>query len=193
MNILISTEFGELRSLAGSLQATEMKEIKQHTADGDLISIASLTNCYGDQRYLALLISSLLTLTSGQVHVWLSRPDYDYDIEKFVNLLKEAFPKIDLLIKPEYFEVSFVTTAKEIDEQVLAILSKLWFAFQHASFVFSASVNSPFDVKRRAWYEIVAEVRGFVVFKGAEDDVLWIGKSSDIQFDLNSLEIQKLT
>lgn len=157
-----------------------MKDIKIHNKEkGNLISIKPLEDIYADRRYLIFVIVNLFNLTKECLYVEASRPNYD--VSNIIKKLKGILINNDSF-KSSFFELSFF--CNEVDDALLDILSEIWFAYEHPAYCFFVEDKIGFDVKRQAWSHITSQIDSFVMFKGAEEDVLWIGKSDDLEFRL---------
>lgn len=163
-----------------------MKEIKIHSKDhGNLLSIAELRDGYEGEKYLASTIQELSILTGGYVYADLSRPNYDVSAQ--IAHLRNALSGHDVTVAKEYFEVTFVYSLSQSNDDLFAIMAKLWFAFEHVSYIFSADKSRISDIRRKSWYEVTSRLTSYMMFKGAEDSVLWIAKSDNLKFNLDGL------
>lgn len=159
-----------------------MKDLKIHNKEkGNLISIKPIANIHSDRQYLASIIISLLNLTKGCLYIEASRPNYN--VNDIIEDLKRIFINNDSF-KSNFFEVSFF--CHEINDALLSILSEIWFAYEHTAYCFFVDDKIEFNVKRKAWYEITSRIDSFVMFRGIEEDVLWIGKSNGLEFNIES-------
>lgn len=164
-----------------------MKELKIHkNTGGNLCSIASLDDNYSDRLYLSTLISNVFNMANGLLHVKVSRPNYSLDniLEKLKAL---DLVKGSLLVEAHNFELSFLYNKKIIDCELTWFLSNIWFAFEQASYTFLVNENSEPLQSRTSWVQITVEAPAYVMFKGAEENVVWIGKS--LELDLVSFPI----
>ncbi|MEZ0006277.1 hypothetical protein ABH942_001640 [Flavobacterium sp. 28YEA47A] len=147
--------------------------------DNNLCSIKSVDNTHSGEYYLRAIINTLLNLTGGKFYVEVSRPNYG------TTHLKENLKQIMVdnnSFKSSSFEVSFFSDG--ISEELMEILPQLWFAYEHTAFCFFMENEIEVDVKRRPWHEITTNTKSYVLFKWVEEDVLWIGKSNELEFDL---------
>lgn len=164
-----------------------MKNLKIHNdKDGNLISIKSIEDCYADRRYLASIIDKLFSLTGGCLYIEVSRPNYDVSL--IMEKLKNAFPdNIDLATYVNFLEVSFCYNGNKLSNDMRDILSDIWFSYEHRAFCFFVNSEVEFDLNRKPWYKITSGSDSFIMFKGVEEDVLWIGKSDSLAFELDTL------
>lgn len=148
----------------------------------NLCSIKSIENTYSDRNYLINIITTLYALTKGYLHVQASRPTYEYDTTDLEVRLKSILIN-NCSFRYTDFEILFCNT--KIEEELLEILPIIWFAYEHIAFCFFTESRIEFDIKRKPWYEITTRSKSYVLFKGVEEDVIWIGKSDELKFDLN--------
>ncbi|RFM27926.1 hypothetical protein [Deminuibacter soli] len=159
-----------------------MKEVKEHNdKNGCLISIKSVKDTDADRLYFINVISRLSDSVKGYSYFQFSRPNYNVsDIIKELRIIQHTNDKLSC--SDDYFECVFVCT--EISVSLLRCLSLIWFAFDHCAFCLFDTPSIPLNIDRQSWYYITSMSRSFVVFKGAEDDVVWIGKSNSIEYPL---------
>jgi len=160
-----------------------MKEINIHERYGkNLCSIRPFENIYQDHVYLASKILYLFSLTGGVLHVQVSRPTYEYEPNEMGRKIKIILKNnMNFDYKSDFFEFSF--HCSDFNDELLNMLSKVWFAYEHVTYIFFADRKGGLDVKRMPWYVITSNAKSFVMFKGAEEDVVWIGKSKELTFD----------
>lgn len=147
--------------------------------DNNLCSIKSVDDTHSGTYYMRTIINILLNLTRGKFYVEVSRPNYD------TTHLKENLKQIMVDNKSfncTNFEISFLSDG--ISENLRDFLPQLWFAYEHTAFCFFVENEIAADVKRKSWSEITTNTKSYVLFKGIEEDVLWIGKSNELEFDL---------
>lgn len=157
-----------------------MKEIFYYeNNDYNLCSIKRLEPFYSDKRYLIGLISKILKLT-GHLLITAQRPYYDVDsLMKRLRLLSHKL--YELKVSSDFFSLSFSHSSADVDDDVLILISDIWFQYEQPMFCFSLDSNVSFS-RRGSWDEITKQWRSYVFFKGTQEDVLWIGKSSELEF-----------
>lgn len=161
-----------------------MKELKIHSKEkNNLLSIKPIDDNYLDKNYLISIIRSLFTLTKGCFYVEVSRPNFD---TSYLALELQSILDRDSGFRYTAFEILFYS--KHINEELLKVLSVLWFSYEHVSFCFLKKSESEIDLKRKSWYEITEKFESYVLFKGVEEDVIWIGKNKKLKFDLETIE-----
>lgn len=157
-----------------------MKELKIHSNEkGNLLSIKPVDNTYSNRSYFIFIITTLFALTKGCFYVEASRPNYNTN--DLLIQLKEVLSS-NCNFRYTDFEISFWDT--KAGEKSLAFLPSIWFAYEHISVSFFVENNIEIDIKRKSWDEITESSKSYVLFKGVEEDVIWIGKSNDLEFDL---------
>jgi hypothetical protein len=157
-----------------------MKELKIHNNEkGNLLSIKPVDDTYSDRSYFIIIITTLFALTKGCFHVQASRPNYN-TIDLAIQL--KGILSSNCNFRYTDFEISFCNTKAE--ENLLEFLPLIWFAYEHISISFFIENKIEIDIKRKSWDEITKSSKSYVLFKGVEEDVIWIGKSSELEFDL---------
>lgn len=158
-----------------------MKELKIHSNEnGNLLSIKHFDKNYSDRNYFISIIESLINLTNGVFYTEASRPNYD--ITDLLRQLKGILSD-NCNFRNTDFEILF--WCWEMGEKVLGILPTIWDAYEHVSLCFFIENTIEIDIKRKPWYEITTRSKSFVLFKGVEEGVIWIGKSNELKFSLN--------
>lgn len=151
----------------------------------NLCSIKSIDASYQGRTYLISLIEKLLNLTDGQLFVEFSRPNYN--VSQIVEKLMSFNSQIkNLSSKLNFQELSFVLDPRNCEYNLLDILSQCWFAFEHGTLCFFLGKQFSRPSREESWYEITQKSSSFVMFKGIEEDVIWIGKSDDLEFNLGN-------
>lgn len=161
-----------------------MKDIKiHHNEKNNLISIKPIEDIYYDRCYFISIIENLSKQTNGCVYVEVSRPNYIIDgiFEKLNDFLINS-SGISYTINS--FEISF--SCIEINKDFFDLLFLIWFGYEHSTIVLLSQNEINYnDVYRKDWFTITSKLNSFVIFKGAEEDVVWIGKSEDFEFDFD--------
>jgi hypothetical protein len=149
---------------------------------GNLRPIKSVSNTLSDRNYLIALIEYLFSATGGYLYVEMSRPNWNTD--RIKNRLQEiSFISDGLQMSDEDFELSFSCKEKPLDASFLYLLPEIWFTFEHGVFCFFVDAESPMPTRRSSWNKITEFASAFVMFRGPEEDVVWIGKSEDLAFN----------
>lgn len=159
-----------------------MKEVNIHDRwDSNLCSIKSVEDIHSDRMYIISLVESFYNMTGRLLYVDVSRPNYDVnDIIEHINRIQSNI--CDLFIGPNYFELSFAIDKDKIVNEVFYVISELWFAFEHPCFCFFLEEKNLLFNKRSTWYDTTEKTLSFVMFKDAEEDVVWVGKSRDLEW-----------
>ena len=157
-----------------------MKELIIHeNCQNNLCSIKSIENNYSDRNYMESIIYSLLNMTHDRFYVEASRPNYE------ITSLEESLKHIMLdnkTFKFTNFGISF--SDNRVSKELIEILPLIWFGYEHIAICFFIRNEIQFDIKRKPWYEITENQQSYVLFKGIEEDVIWIGKSKELTFDV---------
>lgn len=147
----------------------------------NLCSIKFNGDNYFIRTNLIALLESHLALVEGDLYVEIARPEED--VNSLINQLNMVNSIANSMnVTEDFFEVSFMCTKDDINNRLLWQLSELWICFQHVSVVITSKKGNINFQKRLAWYQINHIVSSFVLFKGVEEDVVWVGKSDDLTF-----------
>ncbi|HFI4796666.1 TPA: hypothetical protein ACGQK4_002391 [Elizabethkingia anophelis] len=159
---------------------------------GNLLSIKSPYKHLTQLEFLLEDIFSILHKQQpGCLFIECSRPTYDYDLNDLNNEIKNSIRDKDIYFSSNTSEIRYSDNDFKNNE-ILDILPKLWFAYEHLCFRFTNVKNNNInDYYRKPWYEIANMVESYIVFKGIEEDVVWIGKSDNLEFK-KILEMQIL-
>jgi hypothetical protein len=150
----------------------------------NLCSIKSIKDNYSDKIYMKNIVKKLSDLTTGFFHIDASRPTYEYNVTELAILIKNVLNDADSL---KYNDFGVLLSKHKIDSDLLELLPMIWFSYQHAAFCFFEE-EIKLDVNRKAWYDITKNSKSYVMFKGAEEDVIWIGKSQEFNFDFLKMD-----
>lgn len=88
----------------------------------------------------------------------------------------------------DWFSLSFEYYPKSENDLFLDLVIELWFTYEQPMFAFLTKrvLRSMTQISASSqvltWQEIAEEVSSFVIHKGIEDDVIWIGKSDELSF-----------
>ena len=157
-----------------------MKEIivyNNHNAN--LSSIKSIEDNFSDKNYLSTIMENLYKLTGGTIYV---HSIYDnYDLTTITSDISKNIDKISNLLHSNNFnEVSF--ECDTLDDTLDKLIKKMWFAYEQMILVFFSDNKEKFDGNKVSWEKVTLENNCFAMFKGMEEDVIWIGKSSNLTF-----------
>lgn len=167
-----------------------MIDIKIHKNENNqLFSIKGIEYDYSSKMYVLRLLAKLVQSTSS-VFIYARRNNYkDSSIEKLKIQQKELGIR-NLRIDKKLFDVSFDFNASEASEELLSILVDLWYSFQQPGYCFFLE-EEEFTSNYKglltgnwSWKQIVDSSNSYVMFRGAEDDVVWLGKSIDLELHL---------
>ncbi|OPB93807.1 hypothetical protein BAS10_12895 [Elizabethkingia meningoseptica] len=150
---------------------------------GNLLSIKST---YKHLRQMEFLLESIFAILHNQLpgclFIECSRPTYEYELNYLNDEIKKSIGDKDIYFFANTFEIRYSDNDFKNNE-ILNILPKLWFAFEHLCFRFTnVKNNNVNDYYRRPWYEITNVVESYIVFKGIEEDIIWLGKSNNLEF-----------
>ncbi len=165
-----------------------MIDVKVHENENNqLLSIKGIDGDFYSKQYILCLIRKLFEQTN-YVLIRVKRNNYqDPCIERLRNLGYSLGVK-DLEIDSDLFEISFNFNVKESNQTLLLILVDLWYAFEQPNYYF---FNTKEDfrlnyerilINNPSWLVITNMTSVYVMFKGAEEDVIWLGKSINLGF-----------
>ena len=155
----------------------------------NLCSIKSVKNDYSGSLFLLDLLRDFSNYTNSVI-VHVRRNNY---ITSAIEKLKETDIKLEineLKIDKNLFEVSFWFNNTNLNDEILRIMRDLWFAFEQPAFCFYMNQgqleNNREEIisKNLSWQQITNKSDVYVVFKGAEEDVIWIGKNNKMEYKL---------
>jgi hypothetical protein len=154
-------------------------DYKKH--EYNLCSIKFSGDHYFIRTNLIAVLESHLALVEGDLYVEIARPEED--VNGLINQLNRVNSIANSMnVQKDFFEINFTCKRDDINNDLFWRLSELWFCFQHVSFVM-VSKKGKFNFQNRLmWNKITDIVSCFVLFKGVEEDVVWIGKSDGLTF-----------
>jgi hypothetical protein len=168
-----------------------MIDIKiHHTEKNQLLSIKGIDLEDDTSKHFFSELLGKLFRRFKYVLVHVSRNNYfDSSIDELVTHEKQLGIK-KLAVAPDLFEISFQFDENVEEQKILSILVDLWFAFQHSVYYFllnkdDLGLYSEKLLKEHfSWKEVTELLDTFVMFRGVEDDVAWIGKSNSLDFEI---------
>ena len=157
-----------------------MKEIivyNNHNAN--LSSIKSIEDNYSDKSYMHEIMENLYNLTGGTIYI---HAIYDnYDLTTITSGISKSIDKISNLLHSNNFnEISFECDI--LDYNLYELIKEMWFAYEQMILIFFSNKKEKFDGNKVSWEKVTLENNCFAIFKGIEEDVIWIGKSENLKF-----------
>jgi hypothetical protein len=162
-----------------------MADINSHGQN--LFSIADIEDTFGRRSQLRALINKVLSLASS-VHIEAKRPVFQPSLSyRLINDIAGQIENLELA--DDLFSLSFDYVAREQNDQVLKLLLELWFDYEQPFFCFfQAASNEKRKIEpKMTWKEVIALEPCLVMFKSAEENVIWIGKSETLDIDFKSI------
>ncbi|WP_207622466.1 hypothetical protein, partial [Niastella koreensis] len=92
-----------------------------------------------------------------------------------------------------FFEFYLYINIELLNQRVFDLICLIWETYEYPTLIFSKEIDpflkiKPNKIINGSWKEVTLLSMSYILFKGIEDDVLWIGKSKDLEFpDFNSL------
>lgn len=167
-----------------------MKDIKVH--NNILLSIKPIImDVYYDRQYFKDIIIEYIKI-SKTIYVGAMRPEQK--TKNLIENIRKVIPKTDMFISHhrELNEIALFIEITEmninIQDNVIDIILNIWTIYEQPALVFS--INNQFSIEERtllasnrlSWEKTVNLTSSYMIFKGVEDDVLWISKSSNLVF-----------
>lgn len=172
-----------------------MVDIKIHNNERNrLASIKGVNDDFSGRLYAFDLFRNLIEL-SDCVSVCVRRNNYIISCLEQLKVLGQELRVHDLAASNDLFEISFYFDKGKAGDELLSILVDLWFAFQQPTFFLylqkkdSSIISNHKMTHKQSWEEISDTFTSYVVFKGAEEDVIWIGRSETLKFEMKDLRI----
>lgn len=166
-----------------------MINLKIHpTFDHQLCSVRGIDESYPGKRYLQKLFHKLFERT-GHVLLFARRNNYNFPLLNKIINEEQILGIKNLKISNDLFEVSFCFYETASIFELQDILVDLWFAYEQISILFfvEKSELSEYWLKilngNLSWNQITNMGTLFILFKGVEEDVAWIGKSRNLEFN----------
>jgi hypothetical protein len=153
----------------------------------NLCSIKPVEHDFSGYNYLIKLLEYLSDNLNSIIYVNVSKPYYE--TQELVNRLK-SFQEIlfELYISDDLFEISFYVSKSNLSCDIIKLLTDIWFEYEQPFFILTSSEVSNADIlnlinnRRTKWYHVTSCINAYVMYKEVEQDVVWIGKSSDLNF-----------
>lgn len=165
-------------------------DIKTHKNENNqLLSIKGVDYDYQSKQFILKLLNKLIQF-AGNVLIQLRRNNYE---DSSIDKLKKEGVSLgvkSLKVDSNLFEISFNFNAAKSKEELLPLIVDLWYCFQQPVYYFFTNeerleyYNEILLNNNLSWKEVVDLSNSYVMFKGAEEDVIWIGKSDELEFDL---------
>ncbi|GGZ24767.1 hypothetical protein GCM10007049_16460 [Echinicola pacifica] len=165
-------------------------DIKTHKNENNqLLSIKGVDYDYQSKQFILKLLNKLIQF-AGNVLIQLRRNNYE---DSSIDKLKKEGVSLgvkSLKVDSNLFEISFNFNAAKSKEELLPLIVDLWYCFQQPVYYFFTNEerleynNEILLNNNLSWKEVVDLSNSYVMFKGAEEDVIWIGKSDELEFDL---------
>lgn len=165
-------------------------DIKNHKNENNqLLSIKGVNYDYQSKQYILKILNRLIQ-SAGYVLIHVKRNNYKhYSIDKIRNE-GEFLGITNLKVESNLFEISFNFNHCKSKDELLSVLVELWYCFQQPAYYFftdeeALGNNNEIILKNNlSWKEVIDLSNSYVMFKGAEEDVIWIGKSDELEFDI---------
>ena len=168
------------------LQFNEMtSNFKKH--NNNLVSISFEGNDYHIRSFIRNVFEKLLD-TSNYSIIETRRPYHG--VEKTISKMDIVLDYLKDISCDKYFnEMSFLYDRNKLmDFDFIELCVEVWFEYEQPCFVFSNLENDKSGnninpmMKNLKWDKKINYYKGYILFRGVEENVIWIGKSLDIEF-----------
>ena len=154
----------------------------------NLCSIKSIENDFSGRLYFLNLLRRLTSNLNIILYANVLRPYYEVEktVAKINALRGELF---ELKISDDFFEISFHVIQSNMSDNILELIVELWFEFEQPLFVIAideepAKVLRIINNRFIKWNDITETIEAYTIYRGAEEDVVWIGKSDELEFEI---------
>ena len=166
----------------------QMENVEIFYHGENLCSIGNTNRQELKEEFMCEVLNSFLNLTDMLI-VSVFRPNYS--TEKLVNLMMEIKPQlVDFKIAESSFSLSFLYLKGLNQESIVKIMIELWYNFEQPVFYFLNS-NNPllvdidlFTQYGKSGLDALMTNSGYMVYHLGAENIMWIGKSSDVLFPL---------
>jgi hypothetical protein len=164
-----------------------MKNI--NSSSETLFSIAEVNDSFNGRYKVRGLINKIMPSTSF-IYAEARRPSFQPSVS--YALIKRVSGQIKHLnLSEDLFSVSFDYLTRENNEDIVQLLAELWFDYEQPFFSFFQSIledEKKEKIKPTMMWDEVAEIAPcFVLFRSAEENVIWVGKSKAVTVDLKGI------
>ncbi len=153
-------------------------DLKVHE-NGNLCSI-KFDNIESARQDVLYIISVLNHSNFKYFHVFFSRP-ISFVPDIVIWNLRSKIEFNDFYISPNNFELKFWSECGLIDSEYL--LYDLLNIFEHGAIIFTNNLSLRKIANIEYWKNITEMNESIIIFKGVENDVIWLGKSKELNFD----------
>lgn len=164
-------------------------EIFYYKHDKDICALKGVDESFGNTLYIKILT---LYLKEGDKCIVLARRN-NYNVQELIQRinLENLVHEIEFFYySDDHVDLQIVIKIDGNIDWLVLILEQIWFAYEQPTFcIFFENFDAPpimgsflSNLLELSWKQIVSKIDGFVFFKSAEDNVVWIGKSSNQNF-----------
>lgn len=155
--------------------------IKIYKDEGSNLSSIHFNNIANESPIFIRLINVINVNSTGVVYFYFDRPNYlvpEFTIWKLKNIISVN----DLELGVEKSKINFNVESQFLKNDIIAIAHELFCCYEHSSICFFYELKYASFIKDKTWQKIVEKYKSIVLFKSFEENVIWIGKSSEINF-----------
>lgn len=166
-----------------------MKRLNYHSSN--LIALSPLKlNLWSDRIFFQYLIESFAENNAYLVSTN-SRPYNEY--KEIIEDAEKIIPKDFILFSRQqkrYAEFRWYVATQDLKDNIVELIYTFWNSFEQVSLVFTSEIDKyiSVDIRNTFWEDLTKLSESYIFYRGLEDDVLWIGKSSTLNFPEINLE-----
>lgn len=162
-----------------------MKNVNYHNEN--LCSIAGFENTFFGESIIREILGKLFQKTNIVI-AEIQRPYYEPELLK-KSIIDISSEVENLKIDEDWFSISFDYHAKEDNDKFIELFIDIWFGYEQPTFSFFVTAQEKKSYQnliignRMSWRDITDISSSYVLCKGIEEDVMWIGKSKNLKFN----------
>lgn len=162
-----------------------MKDIHYHSEN--LCSVAQIENSFSGKYILRDILNRILRNTV-LVIASIERPFHT--VQSSIVTISQIYSELrDLIIDENLFSISFKYYTKENNDEFINTFLEIWFEYEQPTFSFfvigqNIKTYNTLEINRRMNIEQIASLSPcYILCRGIEEDVIWVGKSENLKFD----------
>jgi hypothetical protein len=162
-----------------------VKDINYHNES--LCSVAQIENSFSGKYILRDILNRILRNT-GLIIATIERPFYTG--QSSIAAISQISSEVkDLIIGEDLFSISFKCFTKENNDDFINAFLEIWFEYEQPTFSFfvtgqNTETYKNLEIHRRMNVKQITSLSPcYVLCRGIEEDVMWIGKSDNLKFD----------
>ena len=160
-----------------------MKDLNYHKSN--LVSVKSITNqIWEDKIFFKNLLKHFL---EDRKHIlMIGRLSYLPIKDSFIRNVLELIPKKNVTInEKESNHVSFYYSVDPANDNLHELINDFWIIYEQPALIITDNIEAylSINLERMSWVDLCSVTESaYVLFRGIEEDVLWVGKSYALKF-----------